>query len=184
MKLVLSFMAALAISLGAPAAAQSFTEQDVEKFITAMEAFSEVSDDWPDDFDVEVDTDEGGDKLARVLDDEGRLVVFSTMLGKMKTDDRVESDIRRITRESGFRSPEAFGVTADDILMAYIAIEADIDASDLEKITPEMLEMMPADVRAQMEPVFRFVEAIEAVPEADIAMIEPFMPRIQAVIDD
>ena len=189
MKMIRTTFAMLggAFTLCASAWAQSFGGGDVEAFIQVMkgaEALGEKYEDaeLPQTGRFRADTMGGFDAL---LDEDGEMKIFrlSTAALSQTPNHPASRDYKQLVTRSGFASLSEFGEKADAILMAYLALEMDGQAAELDGLSPDMMAIMPPAMRQQMAPVLKMMEAVKNVPAADIDTLRPYKARMEAAFN-
>ena len=179
-------------SLVSAAAAQSFTGQDVERFLDLANAMQEIGDKYPDDemsMALRADLEEaGGQGLPGLLDDEGRLAIFETIVEALEQpgEGPAEKDMRKAVKEAGFKSLPAFADKGDAMMMAFMALMFEEEGggaamAEMADLDPSMMAMMPPQMREQIDAMMKMAAAVDQVPAADIDTMRPYRARFEAM---
>jgi len=85
----------------------------------------------------------------------------------------------------GFSSTALWAEIADKVMAAYFALsmEGQGGMPQMGQMTPEMLAMMPPEVRAQFEGAQSMQKAIQSVPAEDKQLVAPYKARIDQLTD-
>ena len=180
-------MIAGALTLCASAWAQSFGGSDVEAFIEVMKG-SEALGEKYENAELPQTGPFRGDTMGSfdaLLDEDGEMKIFrlSTAALAQMPNHPASRDYKQLVTGSGFASLAEFGEKADAILMAYMALEMDGQAAELDGLSPDMMAMMPPAMREQMAPILKMMEAVQNVPAADIDTLRPYKARMEAAFD-
>ena len=96
----------------------------------------------------------------------------------------VYEDLGEIVSEYNFDTLQDWAETGDRVAIAFIALQMeDADTSAMDKMTPEMLEQVPAQMRPQIEMVMAMLETIESAPPENIDAIRPLMDRLEQYLN-
>jgi len=108
------------------------------------------------------------------------------LLARESSDDYRE--LSEVVRQHGFTSAESWARVGDRVVLAYGAIKAEAEspeilqmASQMEAMDPQMLELLPPDVRRQMDQALAIARAIAAVPQADREQVRPFVGQLDRI---
>lgn len=190
MRTILSGALGVALLLS-NAQAQSFTGPDIEGFIAVIEGADALSDKYDGQFDDEaavlqrqMSTD--FTDLGALLDEDGDFRIFRLTTDAMREagDIGPVRDYRQLVKDAGFADLSAFGIKADAMMMAWMAMQMDPgEMGDLADMPPEMMAMMPAGVRKQMAGVMRLQKALQSVPAEDLDAMRPYKARMEAAFE-
>jgi len=169
---------------------ESLTENDVESFISSMEAMQPLIDKHQAFIDSIEDPD-----------NDNRDIEFSRMMSSMIDDVKgheMYDDLDNLVDDFGFRSPEAWAKKGDRIVSTWFAIEMEgqesmtPDLAEMERAmaelenNPDMPESAKAQMRAMMEQsmaTFRSAaSAADQVTKADKQAVRPYVERLQNVM--
>ena len=129
---------------------------------------------------------ESGEELAFNfdVDENGNIALVSQMMKNL--DAKQLSVLGDMVEDGGFSSVDEFSSVGDKISAAMMAIEMEKsgDEMDMEGLTPEMMQMMPAEMREQMEGVMRMMKAAKNVPKGDIDMVKVNYSKLEQAMDD
>lgn len=174
------------------ALAQSFDGADVEGFIAVMEGAEDIGErykDKPESKALQSQMDVDVTDFGALLDEDGDFRVFRLSAEAMSRspDAAPVKDYRKLVTANGFADLGTFGATADAIMMAWMATRLsgeDLGGMDaMGDIPPEMMAMMPPEVRAQMAGVMKLGRALERVPAEDIDALRPYQARLDAAFE-
>lgn len=135
--------------------------------------------------------------LAKRMEDEGKTKMFdvknepvpgekfkpySTSLPVLKSEYPAEyKELENIVQKHGFKSPETWAETGDEVMMAYAASKVNIPAAaQMPQLSPEMIAQMPPDAQAAMKQGLAAMETMRDVPQAHKDIIAPLTPKIDA----
>ena len=188
-KTALASLAALAV-LPASALAQSFTGQDVDKMIVLMDEMQKLNDKYGEDAVREVADmpDPTTDGLGAMLGEDGSFNMMSRSFAAMEKAERgpIRNDLMAAFDKADIDDPSEFGETGDDIMMAYMAIEMDmqgVSESDLAMLNdPQMAAMVPPAMREQMAGIQKMMRAVRDVPDEDVAALKPHKKKLDAAM--
>lgn len=83
----------------------------------------------------------------------------------------------------GFKSAADWAQTGDAVMLSYVALktgEANPQGmAAMEQMTPEMMEMMPPQAKAQFEKAREMMKAVQAVPPANREAVKPHASAIE-----
>ncbi len=163
------------------ATAGTITSAGVEKFITSMELLSQAEEqNLLSDIDLDMDGD-----FSNFISPSGKLIVFSAMSEKLKTNQSDYAVLKNITKKSGFSSVNEWGRTGDNIMMVYMRTEmSDSDFADLNQLTPEILAMIPQEQRQMMESAMSMMSAVQNVSQEDVDTFTPHKKRLDEAMDN
>ncbi|MEO1252013.1 MAG: hypothetical protein AAFW81_06700 [Pseudomonadota bacterium] len=86
-------------------------------------------------------------------------------------------------RPHGFSADE-WGAVGDRVIIAYLALEMEEDdprsMQMMDGMDQSMMEMMPPEMRAQLESVFAMMETVKNAPEADKKVVAGMKDRLDA----
>ncbi|MEX2468195.1 MAG: hypothetical protein WD396_00430 [Pseudohongiellaceae bacterium] len=84
----------------------------------------------------------------------------------------------------GFATAEEWATTGDRVIAAFIATQiSSSDMEQMEQMTPEMLNQVPAQMRPQIERMLAMMATIRETPEADIEVVRPLAGELQQVMN-
>lgn len=169
-------LTAFLIFATAQAGAKNFSSSDVENFIKVAQQLEGIDERYPDaDLGLNIDGPEG---FAEFLDEDGSFAVFSKGLAKMPAGP-ARQEVSSTIKSNGFASMDSFASIADDIMMAYVAIEMEgQDMSAMNQMTPAMLASMPPAVQEQMKTIKLLMSAVQKVPAEDVATLKPLKGKL------
>ncbi|GAA0694977.1 hypothetical protein GCM10009104_23170 [Marinobacterium maritimum] len=108
----------------------------------------------------------------------------AVMALKREHDDHYKALIL-IVQQRGFTSPESWARVGDRVVLAYGAIKAESEspemlllAKQMKGMDPQMLQLLPAEQRVQVEQALIIAEALARVPEADKHQVLPHIARL------
>jgi len=97
-------------------------------------------------------------------------------------------ELTGIVQQQGFTSPDSWALVGDRVVLAYGAIKAEAEspeilqlAQQLQGLDPQLLQLMPADQRAQMQQALVIAQALSRVPDADKHNVRPYIARLDRV---
>jgi len=182
------FLAALAafVLVVVPAAAvdkvKPLTESEIDNFISAMPATQEVGEKMQAEG-VEIDW---VDQMAPKAGEEFRPYSKSLSVLKEEQPARVK-ELSSAVKPHGFSSAEDWAETGDKAMKAYIAVTMERENPQgfqmPAEMTPEMLAMVPPQMRAQIEAAMAMMAAVEATPEPDRVAMRKKYDSFDAAID-
>ncbi|MEX0617997.1 MAG: hypothetical protein WDZ76_10365 [Pseudohongiellaceae bacterium] len=167
-----SVFAALASILILPiAAAQSLTTEQASNFI---ESLDEVNT-YAESLDPAVRT---GALDEEFMPERGQpFAPYSRAADYLRGEhDAVYDDMDNIVADHGFSSLELWAETGDRVAVAYMALE--MEETDMQQITPEMLDQVPPQMREQMERALAVFETIRDAPPEDVEVLRPLASRL------
>ncbi|WOI53956.1 hypothetical protein [Parvularcula sp. LCG005] len=179
MRFVTPICAALFAALSSMAfAAPSFTEKDVVNFIDAVQKLEAVGDKYPD-LDLE-NQFSGPDAMATMIDKDGNFQVFERILELTKGNQAFHNDVAAAVKSSGFSSLDSFATKADDISMVFMALNiSQSDRDEMAQMTPEMMQMIPPQMKPQIEMALKLFEATANVSEEEKALVRPHLKDME-----
>jgi len=94
-------------------------------------------------------------------------------------------ELTRIVQQHGFTSAESWALTGDRVVLAYGALKAEAEspevlqmAAQMKEMDPAMLQLLPPDVRQQMDQALAIARAVSAVPREDRERVRPHLARL------
>ena len=94
--------------------------------------------------------------------------------------------LEKAVRPFGFSAPE-WARIGDRVIVAYLALEMDDEdprtAEMMAEMDQSMLDMMPPEMRPQLEAAFAMMETVRNAPEADKQVVAKVKPELDAVLD-
>jgi len=94
-------------------------------------------------------------------------------------------ELTRIVQQHGFTSAESWALTGDRVVLAYGALKAEAEspevlqmAAQMKDMDPAMLQLLPPEARQQMDQALAIARAIASVPQADRAVVRPYLARL------
>ncbi|MEE9330029.1 MAG: hypothetical protein V3V30_07805 [Parvularculaceae bacterium] len=160
---------------------------DVENFIETMEYISAHEEEF-------AKTDALRPKasmevLSRVVNDKGEIVMFRSMLPDLAKNPVEQRQLKKITKDAGFASLDHWALTGDRVFVAYMGTQVtEKDRAQMRQslaaMTPEMLAMMPASVKQQMQQATALSKAMSNVAPEDVEAIRPFVARLEAAMGE
>jgi hypothetical protein len=98
------------------------------------------------------------------------------------------SELGRIVRQYGFTSAESWALTGDRVVLAYGAIKAEAEspeilqlAQQMQGMDPQMLQLMPPEMRQQMEQAVSIARTLAQVPAADKQSVRPYTAQLDRI---
>lgn len=98
------------------------------------------------------------------------------------------SELGRIVRQYGFTSAESWALTGDRVVLAYGAIKAEAEspeilqlAQQMQRMDPQMLQLVPPEMRQQMEQAVSIARTLAQVPAADKRSVRPYTAQLDRV---
>lgn len=161
------------------AQAQSLTQNDVDNYIKSIELFN-LSDD-PEIKSIESQL-KSGDSFVLDTNEDGKFAVVSQMLDTLS--DSQKDVLTSVTKQAGFSSLNTWATIADSTTSAMMALEMAKEPLDMSELTPEMIEMMPKEMRSQMESTLRLVTALKNVPKNDLELVKANYAKLSALADN
>ncbi len=94
--------------------------------------------------------------------------------------------LAKIVKPHGF-SAKDWGATGDRVMVAYMALKMQEEdprtMQMMETMDKSMLDMVPPEMRAQLESTFAMMEAVKNVSEADKIAVAPVKAALDAYMD-
>ena len=94
--------------------------------------------------------------------------------------------LAKVAKAQNF-SAEEWGAVGDRVMIAYMALkmrEQDPKTTAMmQGMDKSMLDMVPPDMRAQLEQTFAMMETVKNAPEADIAAITPLKADLETYMN-
>ena len=98
------------------------------------------------------------------------------------------AELSRIVRQQGFTSAESWALTGDRVVLAYGAIKAEAEspeilqlAQQMQGMDPQMLQLVPPQMRQQMEQAVSIARTLAQVPQADRHNVQPYVARLDQI---
>jgi hypothetical protein len=98
------------------------------------------------------------------------------------------AELSRIVRQQGFTSAESWALTGDRVVLAYGAIKAEAEspevlqlAQQMQGMDPQMLQLVPPQMRRQMEQAVSIARTLAQVPAADRHQVQPYVARLDRI---
>ena len=95
--------------------------------------------------------------------------------------------LNAVVSAQGFE-PVEWGAVGDRVMISYLALkmkESDPDTlAMMEGMDRSMLEMVPPEMRAQLEQTFLMMEAVKSAPEADQEVVAEFQNDLDAMLGE
>ncbi|RAU19583.1 hypothetical protein DN062_00400 [Nitrincola tibetensis] len=98
-------------------------------------------------------------------------------------------ELTQIIRQHNFTSAERWAEVGDRIILAYGALKAESEspemfamAAEFDSVNPQMLQMLPPEIRQQVEQAMQIVRAFAQVSDSDKQQVRPFLSRIDTVL--
>lgn len=95
------------------------------------------------------------------------------------------SELSRIVRQYGFTSAESWALIGDRVVLAYGAIKAEAEspeilllAQQMQNMNPQMLQLMPPELRVQMEQAVSIARTLAQVSTADKTSVRPYVGKL------
>ena len=173
--------------LFAVASASSLTDAQVRNFVASWSQVAQLIDDDDDDeFMDEYDDDEDDEFFSAVS-------MISDMLRVME-DDPVYADVEAIARQHGFSSIDEWGSVGDRVMRAAFALsmgDFGLAAEDRMEQSMHEIEQNPHLTDEHKQEILRSMREaaamraeVAAAPEADKAVVQPYLDDIFADYDD
>lgn len=100
------------------------------------------------------------------------------------------AELTGIVTAVGFTSAERWAEVGDQIILAYGALKAEQEspqlfamASEFQGVNPQMLAMLPPEMRLQVEQAMQIVQAFSQVPVSDRDALRPYLGRIDHLLN-
>jgi len=185
-KLVLMAVAALVMAISPNVfAAGTLSDAQVQNFIGTMKGVQKMGRHMK----AEGKNDVVSDQVRHAMATKSEFTPFSTSVETLKAQlpDQYK-ELTKIVTEQSFSSAEDWGKTGDQVIAAYISEKmlsssAQTPEQIKAQMDPKMLEQMPPNLRAQMEQTFAMMNKVLEVPEADRAVVRPYMDQIDQDFD-
>ncbi len=159
---------ALMLSLCAAAAhAEKLSQSNMDKYIESIDAL--VNSENKNIKAIQAKLQQG-QNVQFDVDENGNIALMSQMLKHL--DAPMLDALTDIVEDSGFDSVQNWASVGDKVSAAMMAIEMRKQPMDMSQMTPEMIAMMPENMRAQIEGAMRLIKATENVPEEDITLVQ------------
>ena len=162
--------------------ADPLTDEQVTRFVASLEGFSDFKDAMKDDEKIknmEIDTrPKAGEKFQP----------YTKAVSELKEKyPSQHQKLSNIVKPHGFSATEWGGV-ADRVLVAYFAIKLAEEDPDtmamLNGMDKSMLEMMPPEMRSQVEASFAMMETVKNAPEADKVAVRKKKAALDKYFDE
>ncbi len=164
------------------AGSTSFSADEVERFISTMETletrkaeFKNISDSEPEN-------------MNNMVASDGSMMFFRSLLSEIKQYPAEEKKLLKIFTDAGFKSTSHWATTGDKIMLAYMGHQMEMQngaehsaMEQMQQMTPEMLSMIPEDMRGMMEASMKMAKAVENISAADKAVLAPYLKRLDAI---
>lgn len=95
------------------------------------------------------------------------------------------NELSSIVRQHGFTSAESWALIGDRVVLAYGAIKAEAEspeilllAQQMQNMNPQMLQLMPPELRVQMEQAVSIARTLALVSTADKNSVRPYIGKL------
>lgn len=158
------------------------TDEQVSRFVASLDGFSEFRDAMKDDEKIknmEIDTrPKAGEKFQP----------YTRAVSELKEKYPNEHQkLSNIVKPHGFSATQ-WGNVADRVIIAYLAIKLSEEDPDtmamLDGMDKSMLEMMPPEMRSQVEASFAMMETVKNAPEADKVVVRKKKAELDNYFDE
>lgn len=169
MRLAAIFISSLFFSAVALASDAPLTEDEARRFVASLAAIEALGDAFEAEGKIDNLQFASRPKAGEAFKP------YSTAVAVLA--DAYPADHARLSKAlkpHGF-SPDGWGATGDRVMIAYLAVTMEEDdprtLEMMEGMDASMMEMMPPEMRAQMEGVFAMMETVKNAPDADKATV-------------
>lgn len=112
---------------------------------------------------------------------------YSRVVASLKENHTADyARLNKTVKAHGFKAEE-WGAVGDRVMVAWMALkmaEEDPRAmAMMEGMDRSMLDMMPPEMKAQMETAFVMMETVRSAPEADKAAVAPVKPVLDEYME-
>lgn len=163
-------------------ASSILTEQSLKNFLATMTGVKQMADQM---------SDGGRDKLINKGMQEMQNGEFTPYVSAVNTiRDTYPSDYKQldtIISEYGFSSPEAWALTGDAVMAAYMNVSVGDQirqgVAAMSNMDPQTMGMMPPQAKQHMERSKAMVKALDSVPAGNNALIKTHMDDIERAMN-
>ena len=180
MRLVTIFISSLFFSAAAFASDAPLTEDEARRFVASLAAVETLGDAFEAEGKIDNLQFDSRPKAGEAFKP------FSK--GVTALEENYPADHARLAKAlkpHGF-SADDWGATGDRVMIAYIAVTMQEDdprtLEMMEGMDASMMEMMPPEMRTQMEGVFAMMETVKNAPEADKATVAAVKADLDAYL--
>lgn len=159
--------------------AGSLSQSDLDKYIRSIELMKASDSETIKSIEESL---HNNDNMSFDIDENGNIALMSQMFNALSGDQK--SALEGLVDNAGFSSLSKWISLGDKVSAAMIALEMKKNPVDTSEMTPEMLAMIPPEMRKQFEGAMRIMEAAKKVPADDIAIVEANYSKLQAVMED
>ena len=175
------------LALANPLQSVSLKSADIENFIETMEYVSAHEGEFANTKALRPKA--SMDVLSRMVNDAGEIALFRLMLPELAKNPAEQRQLKKITKDAGFGSLDHWAFTGDRVFVAYMGTQvSEKDRAQMRQslaaMTPEMLAMMPANVKQQMQQAAALSKAMSNVAPEDVEAIRPFVARLEAAMGE
>jgi len=98
------------------------------------------------------------------------------------------AELSRLVRQHGFTSAESWALTGDRVVLAYGAVKAEAEspeilrlAQQMQGMDPQMLQLVPPEMRQQMEQAVSIARSLALVPAEDKVSVRPYVGQLDRI---
>lgn len=157
------------------------TEDQAKRFVETLPALEKMSDELEANGKIEALQIESTPKAGEEFKPYSKAVA---VLKKAHPSEHAR--LEKITKPHGFTAEE-WGNVGDRVMIAYMALRMEEEdprsIQMMEQMDHSMIEMMPPEMKAQMEGVFAMMETIKNAPEADRKVVTSVKPELDAYME-
>lgn len=181
LKFVMTLFVAIFSIAVAAASEKPLTEDQAKRFVETLPSLDALGEELRAEGkmdDLQIDTQpKAGEKFEPYS-------AAVTALEKKSPSDL--NRLEKVVKNHGFTAKE-WGSVGDRVMVAWMATrmaeEDPRSVAMMEGMDASMLEMMPAEMRAQLEGAFAMMETVKNAPEADKAAIAPVKDDLEAYME-
>lgn len=163
---------------GTAAMAQGLTQDEAERFIDSLPEATTLGQQLQDSDKAE----QFSQVMSPSKDKPYAPYTRGAAFMKMETPELYRT-MGKIAEKHGFDSVESWARIGDRVMAAFMAIEVEkmpeASRKTAENMTPEMLDSMPANVRARIEGAMVMLAMTKTVSGADLTLMRKLAPRMR-----
>lgn len=178
---LISIISLLFFASAAFAGDTPLTEDQAKRFVASLAAVDSLGDELQAQGKIENLNVDAKPKAGEAFKPYSNAV---TALSKTYPADHAK--LVKAVKAHGF-SANDWGLVGDRVMIAYMAVKMEEDDPQamamMEGMDASMLEMMPPEMRTQMEGAFAMMETVKNAPEADKQAIASVKPKLDAYME-